>query len=231
MPARWILAAVMTVGFLHTASLHVATFDRLLDEMGGDAARVHVVDEALLERCRVEPTHAVRPAVQRRVQELVAQGVDVVCCTCSTIGGLAEAVRSPVPVIRVDRPMMRRAVELGGRIVVLAAAESTLVPTHQLLQEEANRIGVPLTAEMVTVAGAWDAFLRGDRESYLSEVAAAARHAARRADVLVLAQASMADALATIGNVGVAVLSSPRLAVEWLSATRRSSEETTPPLP
>ena len=54
----------------------------------------------------------------------------------------------------------------------------------------------------------------GDTESYLSIIAEGLYLAAKDSDVIVLAQASMAPALARCQNIEVPILSSPRSGLE-----------------
>ncbi|MGC1213729.1 MAG: hypothetical protein WA890_20985, partial [Micromonospora sp.] len=95
-----------------------------------------------------------------------------------------------------------------GRIAVLATLSSTLGPTGRLVERAARAVPrqLEVTAELVT--GAAEAHDRGDRERVDELVAAAVARAAARADVVVLAQASMARA-AELADAGVPVLSSP----------------------
>ncbi|MET8542567.1 hypothetical protein ABZW03_18200 [Kitasatospora sp. NPDC004799] len=90
---------------------------------------------------------------------------------------------------------------------MLAALPGTVRPTTALLEEEAARSGRPVTLTPVVVDGAWDRFEAGDRTGYLAAVATAV-DAAADTDVVVLAQASMADA-ASRATTAVPVLSSP----------------------
>ncbi|MBZ5738664.1 aspartate/glutamate racemase family protein [Nocardioides mangrovi] len=221
------------LGFLHTAEVHVATFDDLV----GDAAVVaHVVEPDLLERARRDGlTPAVEAGLRAALVELVDAGADLVVCTCSTLGPLAETVDLPVPVLRVDRPMAARAVALGSRgpgwcggrdrpsagaasrrrhrIGVVAAVESTLVPTRELLADEAARAGVAAAVSEVCVPSAWALFEAGDTAAYLGAIADAARTLTPTVDVVVLAQASMAGAVDLLADLAVPVLVSPPLAV------------------
>lgn len=93
-----------------------------------------------------------------RLDELVAAGVDVICCTCSTIGDIAESSDAKVTVFRVDHPMARHAVKRGQRIGVVAALESTLEPTRALIEDEAARAGADVSLELVTASDAWARF-------------------------------------------------------------------------
>jgi aspartate/glutamate racemase len=206
------------VGFLHTAQVHVETFEALSRELIPAARTVHRVDPEALELARHDGAwERVRAVVAGHLSELREAGCEVVLCTCSTLGGIAEGLSEDgLEVIRIDRPMLRRAVTLGPRIGVLAALTSTVEPTTQVLAEEAARADV--TVEVSVVDGAWDAFLRGDAEDYRSRVTKAARTLSSRCDVVVLAQASMEPAAALLTGLGTPVLTSPRSAVEAVAA-------------
>jgi len=210
------------VAFLHTSPVHVATFDRLV-KAADPALRVdHIVDESLLstaQRVGVDD-----PALIRRVHQVMsraaASGAAVVMCTCSTIGCIAEHT-PPQPgrsFARIDRAMADRAVRLGPRILIVAALRSTLEPTAQLISESAAALPAEVALQTLWVEGAWPHFERGDRGAYIDAVVAAVRTAPRRFDVVVLAQASMADAAAALQDLGIEVLSSPRLGVQALLA-------------
>ncbi|NEC63031.1 aspartate/glutamate racemase family protein [Streptomyces sp. SID9727] len=200
----------MTLALLHTSPVHVPVFDALRDADHPGTVLRHVVREELLTTAVALGPEAVADEVEAVVAGLVAEGADAVLCTCSTIGAVAEAAGIAVgaPVLRVDRPMAAAAVR-AGRVTVLAALASTLEPTRALLTEEAARAGLPgADVRTVLVDGAWDRFTAGDDDGFLDLVAASA-DAVRDADVIVLAQGSMAGA-AERTTTGIPVLSSPR---------------------
>lgn len=198
----------MTVlALLHTSPVHIPVFEALRNADHPDLALRHLVDEDLLARARLEGPQAVAPAVAAVLAGAVGEGARAVLCTCSTIGGVAEASAAGVgvPVLRVDRPMAAAAAR-ERRIVVVAALHSTLEPTAALIREEAA--GPSAELRTLLVEGAWERFEAGDHEGYLDAVAAAV-DGVREADVIVLAQASMAAA-AERTTTAVPVLSSPR---------------------
>ena len=207
-----------TVGLLHTSSVHVATFDELIGELAPGWTAEHLVDESLLAQARHDGVEATRGAVDRALHDLSVRGVDLIICSCSTIGGLVEAVAEPlaVAVVRVDRPMIELAVRTGRRIAVIAALESTIGPTTGLLSEVADRAGIEPVVEVVVVERAWTRFEAGDIAGYRASIADQLSVVAARSDVIVLAQASMAGAVELAGDVGVPVLASPRTAVRRL---------------
>ncbi|MGW1705052.1 aspartate/glutamate racemase family protein [Streptomyces sp. NPDC002206] len=197
----------MTLALLHTSPVHVPVFEALRDADHPGLALRHLVHEDLLARARDAGPDAVRGEIEALLAGAVAEGATAVLCTCSTIGGVAESVAESlgVPVLRVDRPMAAAAVT-WDRVVILAAIDDTLPPTLALLAEEAGNRCVDIRT--VLVDGAWARFRAGDRDGYLDLVAAAADRVTD-ADVIVLAQASMADA-ATRTATRIPVLSSPR---------------------
>lgn len=200
----------VTLALLHTSPVHVPVFDALRDADHPGLVLRHVVREELLTRAGALGPEAVADEVEALVAEAVAAGADAVLCTCSTIGAVAEGagVALGVPVLRVDRPMAATAVR-AGRVTVLATLASTLEPTRALLAEEAAGAGLPAAdVRTVLVAGAWERFAAGDGEGCLDLVAAAA-DAVTDADVIVLAQGSMAGAVDRTAT-RVPVLSSPR---------------------
>ncbi|MFF9044459.1 aspartate/glutamate racemase family protein [Streptomyces parvulus] len=199
------------LALLHTSLVHVPVFDALRDTAHPGLELRHHVHAGLLERARREGPEAVTDAVRDVLRRAVAEGARAVLCTCSTIGAVAEdaASRAGVPVLRVDRPMAAAAVAAGPRVVVLAALPSTLAPTAELVEEEARRAGRSLRLETQLVEGAWARFEAGDTAGYLRLVAEAA-DAVTGADVIVLAQASMAAAREFV-RTRLPVLASPAL--------------------
>ncbi|WP_405834461.1 aspartate/glutamate racemase family protein [Streptomyces sp. NBC_01176] len=196
------------LALLHTSPVHVPVFDALRDEDHPDLELRHTVDEVLLARARIEGPAAVAGEVRAALGRAVADGAGAVLCTCSTIGGIAERADAGVPVLRVDRPMAAAAVAVGPRVAVVAALESTLAPTVALVEDEARAAGRRVTVSTLLADGAWARFEAGDRDGFAAAVAAAA-DAVTGADVIVLAQASMAPAQ-RLTTAAVPVLSSPR---------------------
>ncbi|OJV59897.1 MAG: hypothetical protein BGO38_12585 [Cellulomonas sp. 73-145] len=203
------------VGLLHTVPGLVPTFDGLLDDARPGLRRVHVADAWLLSTAvAVGVTDEVRRAVLAHVRHLVDVGAGAVLVTCSSIGEVADEVDGlvDVPVVRVDAAMadeaVARAAGGSGSVTVLATLASTLGPTARLVERSARAAGRQLAVEATVVEGAFDARSARDLGRHDELVAQAARAAAARADVVVLAQASMAGAAAGAAP-GVAVLSSP----------------------
>jgi hypothetical protein len=178
----------------------------------------HIVDESLLSEARDAGT--ITPDLEQRVgatiRGAIEQDASVVLCTCSTIGGCAEDIGqlTSVPVLRVDRAMAERAVALGPRILVAAALASTLAPTRALLLDAAERAAKVVRITELLCDSAWARFEAGDHAGYTVAIAECLHGADGDADVIVLAQASMAGAVALCADLPIPILSSPRLGLE-----------------
>jgi hypothetical protein len=211
-----------TAGLLHTVPALADTFHRRL--AAPDLALTHVVDPSLLARAiKSGVDDHVRERVLAHVEHLAATGADAVMVTCSSIAEAAEAAsgRVAVPVLRVDLAMAERAVATAadGTVAVLATLDSTLGPTERLLRRLA---GPGTTVRSTVVAGAVAARDAGDQAGHDRLVRTAIEGAAAAADVVVLAQASMAAALADPGALPVPVLESVSTGSERLREVLRA---------
>jgi glutamate racemase len=199
-------------GLLHTATVHGDTFHDLLAEAAPGVEQVHVADPRLLGAAvRTGVTPEIQTQVNRHIEHLVASGATAVLVTCSSIGEAVEAAaqQAAVPVLRVDEPMAREAAAIAGptgRIAILATLRSTLGPTTRLVRRAAGE-AAEIIAEVVP--GAADARLAGEHTTHDDLIRKAI--AATQADVVVLAQATMAPAAS-----GDRVLTSPRSGVAAL---------------
>lgn len=223
------MASLPTIEFLHTAEVHVATFEALL--AGAPEARLrHEVRADWLDEARSTGlTPALRETVADHLRAAAARSA-VVVCTCSTLGPIADDVgRHHGAVFRIDRPMMEEAVRIGGSCIVALCLESTIEPTTTLLEDVGRALDRPVTYEIARCLEAWPHFEAGDTNAFAREIAARIRKTASGIGVLgsvVLAQASMACAESHLSDLGVPILSSPRLAAE--EALRRVRSPHTP---
>ena len=204
------------LAFLHTAQVHVPTFERLVRDIAPDLRVRHVVREDLLADARavgVDDAGLVA-RVHHAMHEAASGGATVVVCTCSTIGAVAEQTPAgeAFTAQRIDRAMADRAVRTGPRVLIVAALESTLAPTTALVLSAAQDAGVVVQPRQLLVEQAWSQFQSGDIAGYVGTLAQAIRaeaDGADGADVVVLAQASMAPVEDALSDLGIEVLSSP----------------------
>ena len=213
---------VMRIACLHTVESNVAVFDAARPS---GVALSHTVRPDLLRAA--EQAGGLTPEIQTRTAAALlelAAGADAVLLTCSTVGpGAAEAAaRASVPILRVDAALAEAAVRDGGKVVVLCAVETTLGPSKALFEAAAR--GRAVTLDVRLVAGAWAEFKAGNVEAYNRIVADAADAAyAEGADVVALAQASMAGAARLASNGRP--LASPDVGIAQAAAGGRAAAE------
>lgn len=214
---------------LHTVTSLPAVFTALLAELAPGVDPYHVVDESLLaDTMAFGPLPRTAARLASYLVHAQAAGARAVLVTCSSIGGLAEQARAlvDIPVFRVDAPMAREAVRTGPRVAVLATLGSTLDPTADLIRREAAAAGAEVTLTTSTCPGAYEARIGGDSARHDELILAEARRLAAGHDVLVLAQASMAQVVDRLppGEITVPVLSSPRGGAAQLAALAGQGE-------
>ncbi|NWJ26048.1 aspartate/glutamate racemase family protein [Rhizobium sp. RM] len=212
----------MKIACLHTAESNVAVFESAARELDLPAgALLHEVRADLL--AAAETAGGLNADIGRdtaSVLRQLCQSADAVLLTCSTLGPVADELTDTtgVPVLRVDAALASQAMERGGKVVVLCAVETTLQPTARLFEKAAGTRLIP--ADVRIVSGAWARFKAGDNEGYLTAIAAAADRAYDEgADIVALAQASMAGASRLAGK-GRTPLTSP---IAGLAAAVRSA--------
>ena len=222
------------VAFIHTVPALAPAFEELSTAMLPGVEARHLVDEELFGAATAEPGLAfdrVVTALTRRVDRAVADGADAVVVTCSTLGPATDVVAAtrPIPVIRIDRPMARRAVD-SARIGVVATLESNRAASRAIVEQTATELGCTVRVIDRLCDGAFEALQVGDRTRHDAAVRAAVADLATEVDVVLLAQASMASALDGV-TVPVPVLTSPATAVaEVAEVLRDPAVSPLPPL-
>lgn len=187
----------MRINLLHTAESNVAVFTAAAAELNIPAEFLHHhVRADLLQAC--EDVGGLTQSIRQQTADTLlrlAADAEVVLLTCSTLGSAAElaAEQSPARILRVDRALAETALAAGDKIAVLYAVNTTKDPTVKLFADVQGKLAADISFHCV--ADAWDNFKQGNSARYLQLIAAAADKAYQNgANVVVLAQASMAGA-------------------------------------
>ncbi|MBS7540928.1 aspartate/glutamate racemase family protein [Ancylobacter lacus] len=209
------------LALVHTVPALIARFAPLVEAALPGWTRYNIADESLLQDTIRDG--AVSDITRRRLAAYVGgaveAGADAVIVTCSSLGEAVDALRPQVaaPLFRIDRGMAEAAVARGRRIGVLATLATTLEPTSRLIEDTARAAGRPCTLLPRLCDGAFQRLMDGDREGHDAAIRAAFATLAGTAEVVVLAQASMAQALAGVATP-VPVLTSPELGIDHIAA-------------
>jgi Asp/Glu/hydantoin racemase len=216
---------------IHTVPVLADTFAGLAAErLDTSADLVHVVDESLLADAIA--ADGLSPVVARRLATRIFEaedgGADAILVTCSSMGPAVEAARTfcSVPLLRVDEPMIDRAIELGETIGVVGTLSTTLGPTAELVARRAALQGKQVEVDARLAEGAFAELKAGNTEEHDRRVRAILLELIERADVIVLAQASMArvaDQLDDAERGSVEILSSPAASMDQAAETLRAA--------
>ncbi len=183
------------LAIIHTTPATIQGMGRLCARLLPGVMVNHYLDDSILWQINAEG--GVSPSCRFRYQALLgvaaANRPDAILSACSSVGELLEEARAiyPMPLVRIDEPMAREAAKRGGRIVVCATVRSTLEPTTRLIRRYAGNSPV----DPLLIDGAGELLASGDRTAYLDLIASRLEEAASGHETVVLAQASMADAL------------------------------------
>ncbi len=212
-----------TLALIHTSQvfLFVETMmKQLFAEIMPEVRLINILDDSLLPD--VMATMSISNDVTRRlclyVMAAEAAGADAVLSLCSSMGPAIDAARKLVniPVIKIDDAHTEKAVREGRRIGVMATAGTTLGPTVDLLKEKAAILKKDVEIQASLAGSAFEALMKGDKERHDALVLEAARKLAPSVDLLLFAQASMTRLAPAVQEAtGLAVLTSPRLAIEY----------------
>lgn len=196
------------ITLIHTADVHRATFSALKDRIAPELELVQHVRTDWLDRAR---KNGVRQGLVDELSELIHAADGPVICTCTTLGEAAASIGAT----RIDAPMMDKAAEIGGPILMVYALESTYEPSLALLESALQQAGEKTEVMPLFIGQFWPLFEAGEVEAFTACVAGAVRDAVAHNKVgcVVLAQASMASAAPMLANLEVPVLASPEIAL------------------
>lgn len=194
------------VAVIHTSTGLVGQLKELFDEMLPDVEMINLIDDSLLEE--VKKNGRITPGVIRRIctyaQTAQEMGAELIMCQCSSVSRAGTVAREmlSVPYLKIDEPMMQKAVMMGEKIALVATAAVTIEPSTGLIREMAAKAGkkVEVTPYLS----------EGTPEKILEKI----KEAEKTNDVIVLAQGSMTCVLPYLEGISRPVLSSPGLALE-----------------
>lgn len=211
------------VGIVHTFLYSVEDIKAQFKKYLPDVEMINIIDDSLLEEALANK--GLTPGIISRMCDYYTnlQELGCVCCLnqCSSVGESADVASKllSIPVVKIDAPMAKKAVELGSKIAVIATAISTVEPSSRLVEEKARDAGKEVSVSRCYVEGAYECLLKtGDKAKHNEMVIAKIKEAAKDHDVIVLAQGSMYHLLPLLSDVEVPVLTSLETGIEQLRA-------------
>ncbi|MDO4482892.1 MAG: aspartate/glutamate racemase family protein [Clostridia bacterium] len=213
----------MKVGLVYTITTPELTelVEReVRSSLGYEAELYSLQDSSVLDEVRETGYVTAAPAARLigMYMKAVEEGCDAILNLCSSVGEVADCMQDAarylgVPIVRVDEEMCREAVRKGNRIAVMATLPTTLEPTKNTVKRVAREMGRHVEIVDCLVDGAFGL----NQEQFRARMAEAAGTVADKADVILLAQGSMAYCEEYLADLfGKPVLSSPRFGAKAL---------------
>jgi hypothetical protein len=201
------------VGVVHTFLYSVEDFKAQFKKQLPEVEMINIIDDSLLEEALANK--GLTPGIISRICDYYQNLEDLgcACCLnqCSSVGEASDVAAKliNIPIVKVDRPMARKAAEIGSRVAVIATAISTVEPSSRLVETEARKLGKNVVVDRCFVEGAYDFLLKtGDKQKHNEMVIDKIHKTALDHDVIVLAQGSMFHLMPLLADVKVPVLTS-----------------------
>ena len=203
---------------LHTTLATTTTIPSMIRELYPDEFDiVNVLDDSLLNdiKCSGRMSASI---IERFIQyACIAKnnGSDALLLACSSLGKAADIAREllDIPLYKIDEPMADQAVNSGNNILVLGTVKSTLEPTSDLIRSKRKSQEQSITCILIP-----DVFelYEIDREQHDQRIAEVIQEHLNTYDVIVLAQASMANAIQYITQGREKIVTSLPLGLQQL---------------
>ena len=203
---------------LHTTLATTTTIPAMIRELYPDEFDiVNVLDDSLLNdiKCSGRMSASI---IERFIQyACIAKnnGSDALLLACSSLGKAADIAREllDIPLYKIDEPMADQAVNSGNNILVLGTVKSTLEPTSDLIRSKRKSQEQSITCILIP-----DVFelYEIDREQHDQRIAEVIQEHLNTYDVIVLAQASMANAIQEITQGREKIVTSLPLGLQQL---------------
>jgi Asp/Glu/hydantoin racemase len=210
------------IGVIHTTPATINSLTTLIKEKIDNIEIVNILDDSILsDMIKQNNLEFVEKRWISYAKTLEELGVHAVLSACSTVGEIAERANTilHIPVYRIDEAMAIKAVEAGKTICVFATLNSTLSPTARLIQRKAIELQKEVVLNTILVDSAYEALLSGNKELHDSLILKSISEHINSADIIVLAQASMAGAVSSSETLDKSrILTSPELGIERLKS-------------
>lgn len=212
---------IRQIAVLHTVVFLAEMFRKLFQENLPNIGNFHVVDESIIQE--LLKVGYLTPKIVRRIASHVMSandaGADLILFTCSSTSPAVDNIKAlvDIPILKVDEPLAEKAVSLGDKIGVVTTAKTTMEPSVNLIEASAARQGKKVQVQAELETKAFEARLSGNISEHDRLVKETIRKLARKNNVIVLAQASMAHLADEMkDDIDVPILASPQLCMEAL---------------
>jgi Asp/Glu/hydantoin racemase len=210
------------IGLIHATMNSVQPILDAFHKYAPYVTLINFMDESLIYD--LNKIGSVTKEMSRRLLALAGKaedsGVDGILLTCSSFTPVVPEISHlfDVPLLSADMSMLEKAVEMGGRIGIIATVPAAGPTTAALLKgiaEERHRF---VETETIVIPEAFDALQSGNRQMHDAFIHQKAEDLSVNCDVIVFAQFSMARAFETLDVKTKPILTSPEISVKSIIA-------------
>ena len=212
---------MLTISAIYTAQALVKPLTDIFNKELPECRLINIVDDQLIMDV-IKEGKVTKNIIKRMFyyyQASVAAGADYILNTCSSVSEVVDLANQfiEIPILKIDEPMIIKAIKSGHRIGVLATLPTTLKPTVNLIYKKAQEMNKKVEIIKGLAEGGFQALIEGKLEQHDEIIIETAKRISAKVDIIVLAQGSMARIESLLEkNTGIRVLSSPRLSVLYL---------------
>jgi glutamate racemase len=184
------------VGLVHTTRLVVEPVHKAVTAHCPEIDFNHVMDEGILRRLAAQGS--ITPEIIQWLTGMVAStqeiGAELAVVSCSSLSPCVNDVqeRLSIPVLKIDEPMMEHAIKHGDSIGLVMTNPTTEKPSTLLFDQVAKRLGRDVRLVPRLCPDAFAKLNQGDISSHDDEVCEVVEALLAEADVVMLAQISIA---------------------------------------
>lgn len=212
-----------TAAIIHTTNTTIEPLMQITSRAMHDVCIRNYLDDSLL--ADINRDGLISPSVRYRFFTLVQCAAigkpDAMLCACSSVGDLVEELRDIVdmPFLRIDDPMAETAATYAGSVTVCATLQSTLQPTLGLINRKKKELHGTANLNSLLIEDAGTLLRNGDQQGYIALLLSNFKTLAQQNGLVVLAQASMAQATEFLPKADRAkFLTSPESGIKALAA-------------
>jgi Asp/Glu/hydantoin racemase len=215
------------LAIIHTTPVTIEPLKDLANKMIGECEIINLVDDSILPQLGKNGGNVQEIADRWEGYAKVAEqlGADCILNACSSIGELVAFTQPKIatPIIRIDDAMAEFAINSAEKIGVAATLETTLKPTLELLKLKAAQKQKKVEFEPILVSSAYQKLIANDKEGHDLDLSVALRELAKKVDIVVLAQASMARVVSSFTpDEQRHFVTSPELGMEAVNRTLKN---------
>ena len=207
------------IALIHTTPVTVESLQNLIKEKDPALEIINIVDDSILPELinNNADLSLVEDRVRYYIKTAVEQEADLVLSACSSIGEIFEKEDQNyrIPIMRIDSAMAEKAVKNAAKIGVAATLETTLNPSIELIKKKAAGLNKNVEIKTNLADSAYQKLMAGDQKGHDQFLAEKLKELAAEVEIVLLAQASMARAVAVLpSEIQNKFLTSPELGIE-----------------